>query len=95
MVLVAATHADEAVGMLVNSFTSVSLDLPLVSVAFARTSTTWPLLRGVEQWGISVSWPRTRPATSPAVATCRRPLRRRRDSGDGGPARRPRPGRLV
>ncbi|WP_104106337.1 flavin reductase family protein [Nocardioides sp. 616] len=54
VVLVAATHAGKAVGLLANSFTSVSLDPPLVSLAFARTSTTWPLLQRVERWGISV-----------------------------------------
>jgi len=54
VVLVAATHAGKAVGMLANSFTSVSLDPPLVSLAFARTSTTWPLLQHAERWGISV-----------------------------------------
>jgi flavin reductase (DIM6/NTAB) family NADH-FMN oxidoreductase RutF len=54
VVLVAATHSGKAVGMLANSFTSVSLDPPLVSLAFARTSTTWPLLQHAERWGISV-----------------------------------------
>lgn len=54
VVLVAATHAGKVVGMLANSFTSVSLDPPLVSLAFARTSSTWPLLQHAERWGISV-----------------------------------------
>lgn len=42
------------VGMLANSFTSISLAPPLVSVAFAHTSTTWPALRRAPAWGISV-----------------------------------------
>ncbi len=42
------------VGMAASSFTSVSLDPPLVSVCVARTSTTWPLLRGVARLGVSV-----------------------------------------
>lgn len=52
--LVTAELEGRVVGMLANSFSSVSLDPPLVSVAFARTSTTWPVLQQVEQWGISV-----------------------------------------
>ncbi len=40
--------------MLANSFTSVSLDPPLVSISFARTSTTWPILQRATHWGISV-----------------------------------------
>ncbi|MDO4900095.1 flavin reductase family protein [Actinomyces sp.] len=42
------------VGMLANSFTSVSLDPPLVSLAFARSSSTWPLLRYASLLRISV-----------------------------------------
>lgn len=42
------------IGLAANSFTSVSLDPPLVSVCIARTSTTWPLLRPARRLGISV-----------------------------------------
>ncbi len=42
------------VGMTANSFTTVSLDPPLVSVCAAHTSSTWPLLRGSERIGVSV-----------------------------------------
>lgn len=42
------------VGLAASSFTSVSLDPPLVSVCVARTSTTWPLLRDRERIGVSV-----------------------------------------
>lgn len=42
------------VGVALNSFTSVSLDPPLVSFCMARTSTTWPRLRSAERWAISV-----------------------------------------
>lgn len=41
-------------GITANSFTSVSLDPPLVSVCVAHTSTTWPLLRRADRLGISV-----------------------------------------
>lgn len=50
-----AGHANSApVGMLTNSFTTISLDPPLVSVSFAHTSTTWPALSELPQLGISI-----------------------------------------
>lgn len=52
--LVTAESGGRPVGMLANSFTSISLDPPLVSVAFARTSSTWPHLLQAETWGISI-----------------------------------------
>jgi len=42
------------VGMTANSFTSVSLDPPLVSVCVSRTSRTWPVLRRAARLGVSV-----------------------------------------
>ncbi|GAA2723338.1 flavin reductase family protein [Cellulomonas aerilata] len=54
LVLVTAEVESRVVGMLASSFTSVSLDPPLVSLNFARTSTTWPVLQQAERWGISV-----------------------------------------
>lgn len=54
IVLVAAQVDGAPVGLLANSFTSVSLEPPLLSVAVARTSGTWPLLLRVERWGISI-----------------------------------------
>ena len=41
-------------GMSVSSFTSVSLDPPLVSICVARSSTTWPVLRAAGRLGLSV-----------------------------------------
>jgi flavin reductase (DIM6/NTAB) family NADH-FMN oxidoreductase RutF len=42
------------VGLAANSFTSVSLDPPLLSVCVAHTSTTWPLLAGRARLGVTV-----------------------------------------
>ncbi|HEV2635601.1 MAG TPA: flavin reductase family protein [Actinocrinis sp.] len=42
------------VGMAANSFTSVSLDPPLVSVCVATASQTWPVLRRSARLGVSV-----------------------------------------
>jgi flavin reductase (DIM6/NTAB) family NADH-FMN oxidoreductase RutF len=50
----AALVDGEPVGMAANSFTSVSLDPPLVSVCVATTSTTWPTLRRASRIGVSV-----------------------------------------
>jgi flavin reductase (DIM6/NTAB) family NADH-FMN oxidoreductase RutF len=50
----AALVDDQPVGIAASSFTSVSLDPPLVSVCVAHTSTTWPLLRHAPRYGVSV-----------------------------------------
>jgi len=52
--VVAAEIDGMIVGMAANSLVSVSLDPPLVSLSFAHSSTTWPLLRQASRWGISV-----------------------------------------
>lgn len=44
----------EPVGMAVNSFSSVSLEPPLVSVCVARMSGTWPRLNRLPRIGLSV-----------------------------------------
>lgn len=54
VVLVAAECEGKPVGLLASSFTSVSLEPPLVQVSIMRSSTTWPLLRHARRWGISL-----------------------------------------
>jgi flavin reductase (DIM6/NTAB) family NADH-FMN oxidoreductase RutF len=51
---VAALVDGQPVGLAASSFTSVSLEPPLVSVCFARTSTTWPVLGQATRFGLSV-----------------------------------------
>jgi flavin reductase (DIM6/NTAB) family NADH-FMN oxidoreductase RutF len=45
---------DRPQGMAASSFTSVSIDPPLVSVCVARSSTTWPVLAQLPTLGVSV-----------------------------------------
>lgn len=51
---VCAMIGDEPVGMVASSFTSVSLDPPLVSVCITNGSRTWARLRAASRLGISV-----------------------------------------
>lgn len=44
----------EPVGMAINSFTSISLDPPLVAISLANTSRTWPALSGRPSLGLSI-----------------------------------------
>ncbi len=51
---IAALVDGAPIGLAASSFTSVSLDPPLVSVCVAHTSSTWPLLRDAPRLGVSV-----------------------------------------
>lgn len=51
---VCALIGGEPIGMAASSFTSVSVDPPLVSVCFQTSSSTWPRLRELPRLGISV-----------------------------------------
>ena len=54
VVAVAAQVRGHLTGIAASSFTSVSLDPPLVSFSVATTSNTWPLLREAAHLGVSV-----------------------------------------
>jgi flavin reductase (DIM6/NTAB) family NADH-FMN oxidoreductase RutF len=50
----AACMGESPLGLAASSFTSVSLDPPIVSVCVGRSSTTWPRLRTAARLGVSV-----------------------------------------
>lgn len=54
VVAVAAQVDGEVLGLAASSFTSVSLDPPLVSVSVAKTSQTWPTLRRARNIGVTI-----------------------------------------
>ena len=54
VVAVAASVKGQLTGIAASSFTSVSIDPPLVSFSVASTSSTWPLLHEADRLGISV-----------------------------------------
>ena len=54
VVAVAAEVDGEVTGLAASSFTTVSLDPPLVSVSVAATSKTWPDLRRADHLGVTV-----------------------------------------
>lgn len=51
---VCAVTPNGPVGLAASSFTSVSMDPPLVSVCIQKTSTTWPVLRDRPALGVSI-----------------------------------------
>jgi 3-hydroxy-9,10-secoandrosta-1,3,5(10)-triene-9,17-dione monooxygenase reductase component len=54
VVVVTAAGPDGPVGFTCQSFSSLSLDPPLVSFAPARTSTTWPHIRAAGAFAVNV-----------------------------------------
>ncbi|HEX6595605.1 MAG TPA: flavin reductase family protein [Acidimicrobiales bacterium] len=52
--IVAGVDDAQPIGLSVNSFTSVSLDPPLVAFCAAKTSSTWPRLRSVGSFTVNV-----------------------------------------
>ena len=63
---------DKPEGMAASSFTSVSIDPPLVSVCVANSSTTWPRLADLPSLGLSVlASDHAPPSRLPAANSCR------------------------
>lgn len=54
VVVIAGTVNREPVGLTVQSFTSLSLDPPLVSFAVGRGSSTWPKLREAGTFSVNI-----------------------------------------
>jgi 3-hydroxy-9,10-secoandrosta-1,3,5(10)-triene-9,17-dione monooxygenase reductase component len=54
VVIVTAIDGDEPVGMACNSFTSVSLDPPLVLFCAAKNSSTWPRIETSGKWAANI-----------------------------------------
>ena len=54
VVIVSAIDGEEPVGMACNSFTSVSLEPPLVLFCAAKSSTTWPRIKAAGKWAANI-----------------------------------------
>jgi flavin reductase (DIM6/NTAB) family NADH-FMN oxidoreductase RutF len=52
--IITAMDGDEPAGVAANSFTSVSLDPPLVLFCVARTSTTWPRIERARKFAVNI-----------------------------------------
>jgi 3-hydroxy-9,10-secoandrosta-1,3,5(10)-triene-9,17-dione monooxygenase reductase component len=52
--IITAMDGDEPVGVAANSFTSVSLDPPLVLFCVGRTSTTWPRIERARHFAVNI-----------------------------------------
>lgn len=88
VVALVARVEGELVGMAASSFTSVSLEPPLVSVCAARSSRTWQQLRHATRLGISV-------LGDGHEAACRQLARRSGDRFAGLPLQERREGAVV
>jgi 3-hydroxy-9,10-secoandrosta-1,3,5(10)-triene-9,17-dione monooxygenase reductase component len=52
--IITAIDGDEPVGVAANSFTSVSLDPPLVLFCVGRASTTWPRIERARRFAVNI-----------------------------------------
>lgn len=52
--VITAMDGDEPVGMAANSFTSVSLEPPLVAFCAAKTSSTWPRIQAARHYCVNI-----------------------------------------
>lgn len=54
VVIVTATTGGETVGFVMQSFMSLSLDPPLIALAPAKTSTSWPKIRAAGRFCVNI-----------------------------------------
>jgi 3-hydroxy-9,10-secoandrosta-1,3,5(10)-triene-9,17-dione monooxygenase reductase component len=54
LTVVTASHDGAPVGMACNSFSTVSLEPPLVLFCAAKSSSTWPRIRAAGKWAVNV-----------------------------------------
>jgi flavin reductase (DIM6/NTAB) family NADH-FMN oxidoreductase RutF len=52
--IITAIDGDEPVGVAANSFTSVSLDPPLVLFCVAKSSSTWPRIQSAQKFAVNI-----------------------------------------
>jgi len=52
--IITAMDGDEPAGVAANSFTSVSIDPPLVLFCVGRTSTTWPRIEAARRFAVNI-----------------------------------------
>ena len=52
--IVTASHDGEPVGMACNSFSTVSLEPPLVLFCAAKSSSTWPRIQAAGKWAVNI-----------------------------------------
>lgn len=52
--VITATDGDDPVGLAANSFTSVSLEPPLVLFCAGKTSTTWPRIEKADAYAVNI-----------------------------------------
>ena len=73
--VITAMDGDEPVGLAANSFTSVSLDPPLVLFCAAKSSTTWPRIERAGHFTVNVLDEHQEPISQLFATPRRRPLR--------------------
>ena len=86
--IITAMDGDEPVGIAANSFTSVSLDPPLVLFCVAHTSSTWPRIERAGTFAVNILGEDHEELSRPVRPEGRRPLRSDRRGASACRARR-------
>ena len=84
--IITAMDGEEPVGMAANSFTSLSLDPPLILFCVAHTSSTWPRIEAAGTFAVNILGEDHEELSQPLRQEGRRPLlaRRRGASASSG-----------